>query len=451
MRFPDLLRLAWDNLRRNTTRTLLTGVGVAIGVAALLALLAYGTGLQQTVEREFDTLELYNTLRITSQPNPIEGFSDLAFREQPSEAEADTLPDTPITDSLLAVIEDLDGVLAAYPEITFPTQVGINDRLVVASAEAVPMAFGNLEAYQPITGSFFTTAQDSALLLSPSMATRLGYDEPEAIVGETVTLTTATLDAQRMVQAGAALFAGGTLPLREEQHPLRVAGLLEDQEQAFTGFTRVVLPLELAQQLEQITFFSTLDLLLRGGDMEGYAAGRVQLRQPDALPEVRDRIEAMGAYVTSFRDQFAQLDRLFVIVDLALGIIGFIALLVATIGIANTMLMNVMERTREIGVMKAVGGDERDLQRLFVVESALVGVLGGLAGLFFGWLVTAGLQLGIDQYLRDIGVPPIEVFVITPVMVAGVLGVALAVSLLAGVVPARRAARIEPMEALRSG
>ena len=138
------------------------------------------------------------------------------------------------------------------------------------------------------------------------------------------------------------------------------------------------------------------------------------------------------------------------ILDLALGVIGFIALLVATIGIANTMMMSVLERYREIGLMKAVGGDEGDLQKLFLVESAALGLGGGFAGLLVARGLTGGIQLVVDYYLRRLGVAPIDLFYTPVLMWLAVLALALFVSLLAGLAPARRAARIEPIDALRS-
>jgi putative ABC transport system permease protein len=446
MRPTDLFALALANLRRNRTRSLMTLVGVLIGVAALHALLSYGAGLQRSARSEFNALALYNTLRVTSRPAPFDSFGDLSYRTQ--RTEPDSAAEVALTDSLVDVLARLDGVLAAYPEVTFPAEVAANGRSVIATAEAVPLAFRDIPSYRPQAGAFFTAAADTAVLLAPSMARRLGFDPPTAAVGRSVDVVTALLDVSAL--QGMPAFALGTLPIRRRTYPMRVAGLLPEDQQPLAGFFRVVLPLEQALQMQKITFFSTLDLLLRRSTTDGYAAVRVQLRDVEAYPRVRAAVEAKGVFVTSFREQFRQLERLFVIMDLALGIIGFIALLVATIGIANTMMMSVMERTREIGVMKAVGGEERDVQQLFLVESTLLGLAGGTAGLLFGWLLTILIGAGVNLYLYRLGVPNVQVFHTSLPMIAGILGVALLVSMLAGLAPARKAARVEPIEALRS-
>jgi putative ABC transport system permease protein len=165
---------------------------------------------------------------------------------------------------------------------------------------------------------------------------------------------------------------------------------------------------------------------------------------------VQGAIEQMGVYTTSFREQFDRLETLFLVLDLALGVIGTIALLVAVLGIANTVMMNVRERTREIGIMMAVGGDARDLQRLFVVESAGLGALGGAAGLAGGGLLAIGLDWSVNLYLDSLGVPSVTVLHLSPWVALSIWIGAVLVSLLAGLVPARRAARIEPAEALRT-
>ena len=451
MRLPDLLRLAWDNLWRNGTRSLLTGVGVAIGVAALLTLLAYGSGLEQNAEREFNALKLQNTLRVTSHPIPA-----MTRSRRPGALPIDSLrPNSdrvPLTDSLVRNIDALDGVLAAYPEMQFPAKLQSESHTLVVTAEGIPMAFREIPSYHPRQGRFFSSPDEAAVLISPSMAERLGYSPVGAAVGDTLDLVTASLNFYKLRNM-ADLFSGGlrTLPMGQRPYDVRVAGLLNESQQPLSGLLRVLVPMDFGRGLNKVPFFSTLDLLFRHSrTQDGYAAVRVQLRDDANLATIRRRVENMGVYTTSFREQYNRLDTLFLVLDLALGIIGTIALLVAVIGIANTVMMNVRERTREIGIMMAVGGDARDLQRLFVVESAALGALGGAAGLTVGGLLVAGIDWGVNLYLDSLGVPSVTVLDTSLGVVAVIWAGAVLVSLLAGIVPARRAARVEPAEALRS-
>lgn len=447
MRSVDLLTLAWANLWRNRTRSLLTGLGVAVGTATLFTLLGYGSGLQQTVDREFNALQLQHTLRVTSHPIP-------GLTGQHSAVSVDSLRRGPdqvsLTDSLIRVIEDTDGVLAAYPEMQFPAKLRGNEGTLAVTAEGLPMAFQSITAYQPRHGRFFEGPKSAEILISQSMAQRLGYQPVERAVGDTVDLVTASLNFHKLRRA-AELFSGGlrTLPMGQRPYDVRIAGLLDDAGRPVSGLTRVLLPLEFGRTLSKVPFFSTFDLLFRHAEtQEGYSAVRVQLQEDADRTSVRRTLDGMGVYTTSFRRQYERLDTLFLILDLALAILGSIALVVAVLGVANTITMNVRERTREIGIMMAVGGNARDLQRLFVVESAALGALGGAAGLVFGGLFAWGLEGAINLYLSSLGVPSVSLFSLSLPTASAVWAGAVLVSLLAGVLPARRAARIEPAEAL---
>ena len=144
------------------------------------------------------------------------------------------------------------------------------------------------------------------------------------------------------------------------------------------------------------------------------------------------------------------INRVMVVLQTMLGSIGTLALLVASIGIANTMVMAVYERTKEIGILKAVGASPGDIRLLFMAEAALIGLLGGVTGTIGGWLLGLGLNEGILAYLRWNEIPVTGTFfVVTGWLVLLALAFATVVGLLAGLYPAARAARLDPLEALR--
>ncbi|MEM9996327.1 MAG: ABC transporter permease [Bacteroidota bacterium] len=453
MRLADLLRLALDGLRRNRTRSLMTLAGIAVGVGALLALLSYGSGLQRLARAEFDALALYNTLRVTSTPTPISGFGDLTVRNTtPIDSAGRRIAEVDVTDSLLTVIEALPDVLAAYPEVNFPARVRWRGKEIDVAVEGVPLSLGALPAYQPAHGAFFQSETDTVALVSASMLDRLGFASPEEALGRRITLLVPTLDVQKLRQSIMFISLGlQSIPITSEQHRVRIAGVLPEENQQLSGFVRLLLPLDYATAMPKIAFFSSLDLILRDSNSDGYGAARVQIADRDRYAEAKADIEGLGVYAMGFREQFTQLERLFRVMDLSLGIVGVIGLLVATLGIANTMSMSVLERTPEIGVMKAVGGLGRDVRRLFLVESALLGLVGGLVGVVLGFGFVRLLSLGVRRLLASQNVPPVDLFYTAPWLVLGCLVVAVLVAVTAGAWPSARAARIEPLQALQAG
>ncbi len=452
MRFADLFALALANVRRNRTRSLLTLAGVAVGVGALLTLLAYGAALQGNARGEFERLDLYNTLRVTSRRSPFEGGPASVVSQSIANPDS-ARPEIPITDSLVAVYRRLPGVLDAYPEVTFPVKIEAGTREVFANAEAIPPSFAGLEGYRPIAGTFFASDSAQAVLMSPSMAERLGYSPAETAVGDTRHARHRHARPGGAAEHGERLRAGDGHP-SHARPPAADAGGRPALRGRAAGV--VVLPGARAAGARRADAEDDVLLHARPHDAPQQRArrlcggARAAARPGAARARQSAAIERSGVYASSFRDQFAQLERLFLIVDFALAIVGFIALLVATLGIANTMTMNVVERRREIGVMKAVGGDEGTVIRLFVAESGVLGVLGGLFGIAAGFAVMGALQLAVSTYLTRKRLPDVDVFAPSFGLVLAVLAVALAVSLLAGLAPARRAARVEPVEALRA-
>ena len=139
----------------------------------------------------------------------------------------------------------------------------------------------------------------------------------------------------------------------------------------------------------------------------------------------------------------------FAIFDLFLGIFGSLALAVASIGIVNTLVMAILERRREIGIMKAIGASDSDVKGLFFAEAGVMGVFGGFVGVALGWTIGRVINLGTNVYLKRQHFPPAQIWSVPLWLVFGAIAFSIVVSLLSGLYPAVRAARLDPVQALR--
>ncbi|NBO53277.1 MAG: ABC transporter permease [Actinobacteria bacterium] len=164
---------------------------------------------------------------------------------------------------------------------------------------------------------------------------------------------------------------------------------------------------------------------------------------------VADVEQKTGAGAAAGKDEVDEQSKAFTIIGLVLGGIGGIALFVAAIGVINTMVMATMERTREIGIMRAIGATKKTIRRLFTVEAGVLGFLGGVLGVALSFGVAAGLNQLLNKQLEDDGVTARNVVSVPVGLALVVIAVTTGIGMLAGRLPARRAANLDPVEALR--
>ena len=165
------------------------------------------------------------------------------------------------------------------------------------------------------------------------------------------------------------------------------------------------------------------------------------------MPDVRQAITRIGFSTSAPETLIAQVQRYLHVVEIVLAGIGFIALAIAGLGISNAMFASVRERRREIGVLKAVGAADSDVRRIFLVEAGMVGFLGGIAGTLVGWIAARLLADVVNGYLRSQKLQAVQVGLPWQVLVA-VVGGATALALIAGTLPAMRAARLPARQAM---
>src|SRR6185436_16548133 len=180
-----------------------------------------------------------------------------------------------------------------------------------------------------------------------------------------------------------------------------------------------------------------------------YPSAVVNVRAARSTQDVEEQIKKMGFSAFSLNDALQGAKRAFIILDIVLSLIGSIALAVSSLGIVNTMVMSILERTREIGIMKAIGGSDGDIRRIFLIEASAIGFFGGVSGVVMGWLVGRVINFGANVYIQQQGGTPGNLFSLPFWLIGGAIGFSIGVSLLAGSYPAARAAKLDPIQALR--
>ncbi len=236
-----------------------------------------------------------------------------------------------------------------------------------------------------------------------------------------------------------------------ERHPFRIVGVLETEAGiTLDQFMRseIYVPIEQASRFREANRdpIEKMGAALIGD--AGYQRAEMRVTDPTEVRTIQQEITKLGFNSFSLNNQIDEIRYVFLVVNGGLALLGGIALLVASFGIANTMIMSILERTREIGIMKAIGGSDSEIMRIFFFEASLIGLAGGTFGVIGGWGVDRIANFMVNRYV--VKQPPyIEFFSIPWYLWVGAIAFAVLISLLAAVYPALRAARVDPIKALR--
>ena len=235
------------------------------------------------------------------------------------------------------------------------------------------------------------------------------------------------------------------------EQKLKIVGISDLDPDSMRGAARarVFLPLKLAQDLRVMQPSDVRDSMRGFSKQPSYSTISVRVKNPKQVEAVEQAIKKLGFNTFSILDATRSLRQFFAVLDLFLGIFGSLALAVASIGIVNTLVMAILERRREIGIMKAIGASDGDVKKLFFAEAGAMGLLGGVVGVALGWTIGHIINLGTNIYLKRQSLPPESFWAVPWWLVGAAIVFAFIVSLVSGLYPAARAARLDPVQALR--
>ncbi|HYM07046.1 MAG TPA: FtsX-like permease family protein [Terriglobales bacterium] len=471
MKTYDLSELALRNLRESSLRNSLTTVGISVGVASLVAMLSLGIGLQKLATRHLAKSGLFDTVVVTSR-RELRGFSrDDEQRSTASAAESRAL-DEPARQE----IERLPDVLEAYPDIRFITELSYQDKPHLTMVSGIPDSARSNDAFAGIPGRFFSSETAPEVILQKSFALELlGKTPPpgqedeipvndlaKPLLGQELIMRYAQRVAASPSSADNAPAKAGLAPPAQtesdaaysvvsREQKLKIVGISDLDPDSMRGAARarVFLPLKLAQDLRVMQPSDVRDSMRGFNKQPSYSTISVRVKNPKQVEAVEQAIKKLGFNTFSILDATRSLRQFFAVLDLFLGIFGSLALAVASIGIVNTLVMAILERRREIGIMKAIGASDGDVKKLFFAEAGAMGLLGGVVGVALGWTIGHIINLGTNIYLKRQSLPPESFWAVPWWLVGAAIVFAFIVSLVSGLYPAARAARLDPVQALR--
>jgi putative ABC transport system permease protein len=410
---------------------------------------------------------LFDTLVVTSRRD-LRNFGRDEERNAPAPGESRIL-DEPTRQE----IEHLPNVLEAYPDIRFITELRYEDKPHLTMVAALPSSAKSNDAFEGVQGHFFSSDMAPEVVIQKTFAEELlgktpktGLDETNVaelaapLLGKELTMRYAQREVAQTAPSTAANaniatvdtgLPGAAYSVVSRELKLKIAGVADLDPESMRGPTRarVFLPLKLAESLHVMQPTDLREISRAPGDQPVYSSISVRVKNPSQIRSIEDAVKKMGFNTFSILDATRSLQQFFAVLDLFLGIFGSLALAVASIGIVNTLVMAILERRREIGIMKAIGASDGDVKKLFFAEAGAMGILGGIVGVALGWTIGQVINLGTNVYLKHQSLPPEHFWSVPWWLVGAAIVFAFVVSLLSGLYPAGRAARLDPVQALR--
>lgn len=432
MNTPDLIGSAVSNTFRSKTRTILTILAIFVGAFTLTLTSGLGTGINAYIDDTVTSIGASDVMTVTKTSEGATGVVASGPVEYDPDAIASAQPGPPgqtvvaLTPDDLEALAEIDGVLDVQA-----TRSISPDFIQAGDGEKFVIGAGSLVAGQTVQLSSGTALDDSVdqlqLILPLSFVEPMGFEDADAAIGEPVTI--AVTDAERT------------------QHLVEatVVGVAEEGLASPTGAS--LIPNDALSD----ALFDAQNTGIPADQVERFAQASVWFdpaATDDEITALKDRLADEGYTGTTVADQLGAFKTVIDGIVLVLNAFAIIALLAASFGIVNTLFMSVQERTREIGLMKAMGMGNGRVFSLFSLEAAFIGFLGSAIGVVIAMFAGAGISSALSgTLLADL--PGLTLIAFDPVSIAVIIVVVMAIAFLAGTLPAARAARADPVESLR--
>jgi putative ABC transport system permease protein len=400
MKFIDTLSLSTRMFKTRPMRTFLTILGVSIGIGAVLFLVSLGYGLQNSIISRITTADSLLSLDVTT------GVTNLILLNQKNLDEISKFPE----------------VLETSAVISLTGQITMNGYTADSLINAVDASFFRLDGLLAKYGRIFDSRANNEIVISSAGAKLFNF-EPDKIIGQQLSLSLIIPKPGQENDENSE-----KPPLTERKDKYVIVGVIDDDNSCYLYIPR--------QSIEDLK-------------IDNFSQLKVKVKNTSYMEKIRGEIINRGFIVSALSDTIDQANKIFRIVQIVLACFGIVALFVSAIGMFNTMTIALLERINEIGIMRAIGVTKRDLMFLFLIESSLMGLLGGIGGIVVGFLAGKAANFGLNLMAHNFGGQSLNLFYSPPWFIAVIIIFSAVIGFLTGVYPSVRASRINPLEALK--
>jgi putative ABC transport system permease protein len=419
MKFGDIARFSLNNLMHRGLRSWLTILGVIIGVAAVVSIISIGSGTQQSITSQLGGLGA-NIITISPGSNRAFGFGGgegVVVQRTTSATTTQQNLTTRDVQTIKAVegVQYVDGIVSGRADVTYLAQTA---SLSIQGVD--PLAWREMNTVELESGRYLTQSDVDSVVIGYSVANNV-FKQPLVINSQ----------------------------IGIEGKSFKIVGILQ-RSGGFGGSDNTIIMTANSARtvIEDIAInqFSSIQVQVSDTSLVNSTSAAIENKLLLLRHETESTKDFTISSSLSIQETISSVTN-----TLALFLVGIaaISLLVGAIGIANTMFMSVMERTRQIGVLKALGTTDREIAMLFVTESAIMGFIGGLAGIFLGFIASGIVsELGSRLIATGGGAGGFSTL-ISPELIAFAIGFSIIIGAISGLLPARRASKLQPVEALR--
>lgn len=398
MRTKIVFKIAFKNLWLNKMRTAITVLGVTIGIASIIFLVSLGFGLEQLVTNQVANFDAFTIIDVPSASVGTIKIDQVAIEKM----------------SEMGHVKKVGAVTNLAGRIKKDENASTAETVVTGG----DTNYWELSGIQTEVGHMPTSGNQA--VINYSIMNLFGEADPQKLIGREVEIDFIIPSDLRSSQTDGLKNAEGI--------NIKIVGVIKDNTSPMV--------------------FAHSDLLNKE-DATKFSSLKIKADKNDSVTLLRKQIENMGFATEYVGDTVSQINQVFLLFRVVLAAFGLVALIVAALGTFNTLTISLLERIREVGLFKALGMKNKDVYRLFLSESLIIGLAGGFLGLLFGWALGGGVNLLLGYFADKAGSEHIKIFVTPWYFALGISAFSVLVGFLTGWYPSKRAVRIDPLDAMK--